>query len=82
MRRIEAVLTDENQPLRDLAREVYDVPAGYEATRAEVEAVRRAVKRLAQMGRAEVQTGRFKTDESGMYWRYMLVARQPSRSKR
>jgi len=54
MRRLETALTAERQRMPELARNVYGLDAGAEPTRAQIESVRRAAKRLADQGRAEV----------------------------
>lgn len=55
MRAVEPLLTGEPRAIHDLACKVYEVDDWDGLTRAQVEAVRRACKRLAELGRAEVQ---------------------------
>jgi hypothetical protein len=55
MTAVEAVLTDDYRLVRDLAIEVYRVPAGADPARSQVQATLRAVKRLADLGRAEFE---------------------------
>ena len=80
MRRLEAALTAEWQPIATLAANVYAAPT---PTRAHVEASRRAAKRLADLDRAEVQLHHRNTVNVGGadgYWtreRRLLVARRP-----
>ena len=61
MRRVEAELTDDPLPMAELAQRVY---MHEDPSRAEVESVRRAAKRLAEQGRLEVDY--IDPDESGL----------------
>jgi len=54
MREVQGRLTSTPIPIVALAREVYAVP---EPTRAQIESVRRAVRRLVQLGRAARSRG-------------------------
>lgn len=58
MQAVEALLTDEPHAIRDLACQVYGVDKWDDLTRAQVEAVRRACKRLAQLDRAALSEHR------------------------
>ncbi len=55
MRAVEALLTGTPQAIAEIARHVYGV-SGSELTRAQVESVRRACKRLSAIGRAHLGT--------------------------
>jgi len=55
MNAVQALLTDEPAAIHDLACRVYGVEGWDDLTRAQVETIRRACKRLAQLGRAELQ---------------------------
>lgn len=73
---VEAHLSPERRTIHDLAARVYGV---HSVTRAQVEAVRRACKRLAQLDRAELQ--RRQAYELGRWGRgsnqRFLTARSP-----
>jgi hypothetical protein len=75
MTRLEALLTDEPQTVWWLAIDVY---GGADPSRAQVESVRRAAKRLAAIGRAEVGMGNYR--EPGPHghdvWRRFLTVRK------
>jgi hypothetical protein len=59
MREVEQLLTEQPKPIVVLAREVYAVE---QPTRAQVEAIRRAAKRLVAQDRAH-------TDRQSLWWR-------------
>jgi hypothetical protein len=75
MTRLEALLTDEPQTVWWLASAVFEDD---DPSRAQVESVRRAAKRLAAMGRAELKISPYR--EPGPHghdvWRRFLTARK------
>ncbi len=84
MQAVAALLTDEPQAIHGLACQVYGVDQWEDLTRAQVEAVRRACKRLAELDRAELtrlSTSRVRPnhDPCGGRGRYpsYLTARTP-----
>jgi hypothetical protein len=75
MRAVEATLDDRPRFISSIAAEVYELPDGQLATRAQIESVRRAAKRLAALGRAEVV--RITSYASGDTSRRFLTVRRP-----
>jgi hypothetical protein len=55
MKAVEALITDQPQAIHDLACQLHGVSGWDDLTRAQVESVRRACKRLAALGRAELE---------------------------